>query len=148
MDTRIERLRAIRQLETEEQMQEFDELLESLGGEDSTDPALLSDLLLTFVDDTQGKEHMWSLLHFVEAYPDEVYVPTLVRVLPSMRPHARQWGVRLLLRVLNNTTSHSHLRQLYPQLPKSDQQQLVEFLTEVAQKSSDLAGKVAEVTTT
>lgn len=147
MDTRIERLRAVRRLETEEEMQEFDELLDSLGEEDSNDPALLSDLLRTFIDDTKGSEHMWGLLHYVEAFPVEVYLPTLVRVLPEMMSDARQWGVRLLLRVLNNPTWHVHLRQLYRGLPQRDQQQLTASLTEVAQKSSDLARKVAEVTT-
>jgi hypothetical protein len=146
MDTRIERLRAVRQLETEEQMQEFDELLDSLGEEDSNDPALLADLLRTFVDDTKGKEHMWGLLHYVEAFPLEVYVPTLVGVLPEMRPHAPEWGVRLLRRVLNSPNGHSELRQRYRTLPASDQQQLKEFLTEVAHESSDLARKAAEIT--
>jgi hypothetical protein len=147
MDTRIERLRAVRRLETDEQMQEFDELLDSLGEEDSNDPALLSDLLRTFIDDTEGREHMWGLLHYVEAFPVEVYVPTLVQVLPEMRSLARKWGVLLLLRVLNNPTWRLDLREVYRKLPKSDQQQLVEFLTEVARESSDLARKVAEVTT-
>lgn len=146
MDKRIERLRAVSRLETEEQMREFDELLDSLGEEDSNDRALLSDLLRTFIDDTEGREHMWGLLHYVEAFPDEVYIATLVRVLPEMRPHARKWGVRLLLRVLNNPTCHSHLRQLYRTLPASEQQQLEEFLTEVAQESTELARKAAEIT--
>lgn len=147
MDARIERLRAVRRLETEGQMQEFDELLDSLGEEDSNDPALLSDLLRTFIDDTEGREHMWGLLHYVEAFPVEVYIPTFVRVLPEMISHARQWGMLLLLRVLNNPTWHSHLRQLYLTLPVSEQQQLEESLTEVGEMSADLARKAAEVTT-
>jgi hypothetical protein len=147
MDTRIERLRAVRRLETEEQMQEFDELLDNLGEEDSNDPALLSDLLRTFIDDTKGREQMWGLLHYVEAFPVEIYVPTLVQVLPEMRSLARKWGVLLLLRVLNNPTWRLDLREVYRKLPNSDQQQLVEVLTEVARESSDLARKVAEVTT-
>ena len=146
MDKRIERLRAVRRLETEEQMQEFDDLLDLLGEEDSDDPALLSDLLHTFIDDTEGREHMWGLLHYVEAFPVEVYIPTLVQVLPEMKSHARQWGVLLLLRVLNNPTWHSHLRQLYRTLPASEQQQLEEFLTKVAQESTELARKASDIT--
>lgn len=146
MEARIERLRAVRRLETEEQMQEFDDLLDSLGEEDSNDPALLADLLRTFIDDTQGKEHMWGLLHYVEAFPLEIYVPTLVSVLPDMRPQAREWGERLLLRTLNNPKTRACQRELYRNLPASQKQLLDEYLHEVAQLSPDLARKAAEIT--
>ncbi len=148
MDIRIERLRAVRRFETEAQMQEFDELLESLGSEESSDPELLSELLCTFIDDTEEEEHMWGLLHFVEGYPHEIYLPTLIGTLPRMRPHARRWGTRLLLRVLNDSGARAHVRELYHKLTESEQQHLGQFLNDVAQKSTELASKVAEVTAT
>ena len=146
MDPRIEQLRAVRRLETEAQMQEFDELLDSLGEEDSNDPALLADLLRSFIDDTQGREQMWTLLHYVEAFPLEVYIPTLASVLPDMRPQARDWGERLLLRTLNNPEAHALQRELYRKLPASHKQALDEYLREIAQESTELARKVADLT--
>lgn len=146
MDPRIERLRAVRRLETEQQMQEFDELLDSLGEEDSDDPALLADLLRSFTDDTKGREQMWTLLHYVEAFPLEIYVPTLVSVLPDMRPQARDWGERLLLRTLNSAKGQASLRELYRSLPAPQEQALAEYLRDIARESAELARKVADLT--
>jgi hypothetical protein len=146
MNPKIERLRAVRRLETSQQMLEFDEILGELAPDGTFDPALLPDLLRTFIDDTEGEEQMWGLLHFVENYADEIYVPTLVQALPDMNADARKWGVRLLLRVLNNTASHSELREVYRNLAPSDQHQLREVLAEAARENPALAGKAAEIT--
>ena len=146
MNSKVERLRAVRRLETSEQMREFDEILEELAPDGAFDPALLPDLLRTFIDDTEGEEQMWGLLHFVENYADDVYVPALVQALPDMNAHARRWGVLLLLRVLNSPPSQSQLRDVYRSLPPADQQRLEEFLREVARENPTLASKAAEIT--
>jgi hypothetical protein len=146
MNSRIERLRAVRRLETSEEMREFDEILEELAPDGVFDPTLLPDLLRTFIDDTEGEEQMWGLVHFVENYADDVYVPTLVQALPDMSAGARKWGLLLLLRVLNSPASHSQLRDLYRRLPPPDQQGLGEFLGEIARENPALASKAAEIT--
>jgi hypothetical protein len=150
MDRRIIRLRAVRMLQSSDQMREFDEIMQELvaksRSDGSFDPALLPDLLRTFIDATEGEEQMWGLLHFVENYADELYVPTLVQALPEMSADARKWGVRLLLRVLNNPASHSHLREFYRNMSVPDQQRLGEFLSEVARRGPSLASKAAEIT--
>jgi hypothetical protein len=126
-------------------MREFDEILEELAPDGTFDPALLPDLLRTFIDDTEGEEQMWALLHFVENYADEIYIPTLIQALPDMSADARKWGVRLLLRVLNSEASYSQLRHVYRNLAPSDKQQLREFLREVAHESPAIASKAAEI---
>ena len=126
-------------------MEEFDQLLESLGAEDSSEPSMLSDLLGVFIDDTEEREHMWGLLHYVEAFPNEVYVPRLIAALPSMRSRAREWGELLLLRILNDSTCHALVRAGYSTLPAEQRSSLDTFLAEVAARSADLAGKAAAV---
>ena len=146
MDPLIARLRTIHRLETGAEMDEYDELIGQLSRAEPLDPALLSDLLLSFSDDTERREVMWGLVHHVEDYPAEIYIPGLVAVLPQMVPQAHEWALLLLRRLLNTAGDRSLLRDAYRTQPPEQREVVLGLLRELTVEDPSSARSVDEVT--
>lgn len=133
-------------MQTTAETDEFDEIIGKLARVEPLDPRLLPDLLLSFIDDTEHQEVMWSLLHHVEDYPAEFYVAQLVAALPHMSPHAREWALLLLGRTLNSNACRPLLRVAWQALSGEHQHALAALFDELVQQAPARASHVAEVT--
>lgn len=146
MNTKIERLRVIRRLETGPEMDEYDQLISELASEEPLDPALLPDLFISFFDATEGDQVMWGLLHLVEDFPPRAYASALVETLPQMVPHAREWATRLLMRMLNSEKDRPLLREAYIAASRQHQTLVRELLAEIVGENKTFADKSAQIT--
>jgi hypothetical protein len=146
MNPRIERLRAIHRLETAAEMEEYDRVLSELAEEEPLDPALLPDLFASLYDDTEGEEVMWGLLHLVEDFPSPGYASALIEALPQMVTQAREWSLRLLMRMLNSATERGSLRDAYRAHSPELQSLVRELLQEIVSKNKSFTEKAAQIT--
>lgn len=145
MNPQIKRLRAIHRLETAAQLDQYDKLIGQLARAEPLDPALLPDLLGSFFDDTEAREVMWGLVHHVEDYPAEVYVPRLAEALPQMATQAREWALLLLRRVLNDDAYRALLRDAYRDAPAARQAAMRRLLDDLVQEDATVDAVVNEV---
>lgn len=74
------------------------------------DPALLPRLITVFCD-VEDYEVLWTLLHYVESFPREEYVPALIDATPRLLD-GQEWLRRLYLRILNSDTYRPYLKAL------------------------------------
>jgi GNAT superfamily N-acetyltransferase len=146
VNPRIDRLRAIHRLETAAEMEEYDRIIAELANDEPLDPALLPDLFLSFFDETEGEEVMWSLLHLVEDFQGQAYASALVEALPRMMAQAREWGLLLLKRMLNSEPDRPLLRAAFGAGSPEQQQLVRELLREIVGKNAAFAEKAAQVT--
>ncbi|WP_458121871.1 Imm30 family immunity protein [Paenibacillus sp. Z6-24] len=99
MNNYVNTLYQIRLLETQEECEEFDQLLEILDNEQNFD---LKDLFMVFDENTLEEEVMFGLVHFVESFEAEDYLRSLLDSLINIPSHSIYWIEILLKRILNN----------------------------------------------
>ncbi|WP_046214902.1 Imm30 family immunity protein [Paenibacillus wulumuqiensis] len=99
MNNYVNTLYQIRLLETQEECEEFDQLLEILDNEQNFD---LKDLFMVFDENTLEEEVMFGLVHYVESFEAEDYLRSLLDSLINIPSHSIYWIEILLKRILNN----------------------------------------------
>lgn len=102
-DEAAKKLRQVRLMRNPEELKEFEAAFAALleiGG-----PAVVDDMFAAFDDATGQHEVMWNLVHALEDYEDNVYLPALMFWTPRLLPHAREWAGYLHERVLASSKS-------------------------------------------
>ncbi len=131
-----------RRLETDEAFVAYEDALNRLR----TVPKHEQDLpkLISAFCDVEDHEGMWSLLHLVESFPMEDYLPALVAVTPQLMADARAWLDTLYVRIVNGEPCRLYLRTMLPSLSPLQQtciRQILEHLPDDVQ-NADLRQQV------
>ncbi|GHT28526.1 hypothetical protein FACS189432_06580 [Bacteroidia bacterium] len=102
-----------RKMETDEQIESFEQALDSIfSRRDFND---FDNLIKGFDDGTENKEVMFSLVHAVEYFAEKIstqeYVAKILSCLKLMNPHALDWADILILRIINNDDYYASLQE-------------------------------------
>lgn len=92
----------------------FEEVVERIAHIDEPESI---DGLLRLVDPRLPYELCYSIVHTVERFPDETYLPHLLAALPLLYGRDPEWAGILVRRVINAPGSRALLAGLRPDLP-------------------------------
>lgn len=129
-DIHINRLYEIRLLKTQEECEEFDELLEILDNEQNIK---LKNLFKVFDENTDEEGVMFGLVHFVESFEAEEYLKSLLNFLFDMPIHSVYWIEILVKRILNSSDYKAKLIDLVGNQDKKVKLQLADILYSIEQ---------------
>jgi hypothetical protein len=118
-------LRENRFLRSREECLAFDNAIFAMSPD--SDPHLLSELLLIFEDNCEHFEVMWSLLHFVEDFDDQLGTDTLLSMTPQMLIQAADWCMLLHRRTLNNPETRKYYLEKLQQLSQQERDSIKEL---------------------
>ncbi|ANF97257.1 Imm30 family immunity protein [Paenibacillus bovis] len=133
-DIHINRLYEIRLLKTQEECEEFDELLEILDNEQNIK---LKNLFKVFDENTNEEEVMFGLVHFVESFEAEEYLKSLLKFLSNMPVHSVYWIEILVKRILNSSEYKAKLIDMIGNQDKKVKLQLADILYSIEQDNPD-----------
>jgi hypothetical protein len=66
------------------------------------DPSVIAPLLLLIRDSMSSDEIVFSIIHYVESFDDEIYVRNVIACLNALYKAAPSWCGVILLRIINN----------------------------------------------
>lgn len=96
----FEKLKQYARMESEEDIRKFEVGVWGLA--QSQDPEILKKLIDLFDDQCPYYEVMYSLVHAIEKYKKEIYVPIVVEEITSLITHATFWADCLCNRIFND----------------------------------------------
>lgn len=137
MDNSIERkLKKYARFDNEEDVIYFDEILHAIS--ESADPKYIP-LLMSVLDDyTEFDEVMFGIVHCLESYPKETYVPMLVMRNPEMLKKAPLWQERLVNRVFNEKSYFDIFKKNINVIPRSSMLELLDLVERESEHHRDL----------
>lgn len=143
-DRRIDELLLNRYLRTANEIDVFDEHLQSLRnlGDDGAIPVLLSVL----TDDTEQHEVMWGLVHLVESYGKDRYIPAIVSVLPTMSEDSPEWAEIMVCRILNSNECLQLFRTCFLGQGQPARNEILAFLSRIADGDAETENRIREIT--
>lgn len=109
------------------------------------DPKSLGPLLGLFGETLVPDELLFSVIHAVEAYPDDLYIAELLNSTESLGRSSNRWASIIFMRVLNSNTARAELRLAVLRAPKSIRTAVSHILDDVVQRRPEFAAKAAEV---
>src|SRR5262245_10201706 len=102
-----EKLKHLAKMETEVDIKQFELTVWSLSR--TKDPEVLRKLIDLFDDDCPYDEVMYSLVHAIETYPDEIYVKTVLEKLEHGLEQYPTWVNILVAGIFN----HKECRKIF-----------------------------------
>lgn len=108
----------------------------------SNDPKIIGFLLTLFDDDFEYDEIMFSIIHVIEAFDDNIYSKEIITNLEVFCLNTPRWASIVHIRIIN---SEPTLQSYFYNLPNASNEAkmvLKELLTKIAQRGSELATKV------
>jgi TusA-related sulfurtransferase len=123
-------LKELSKMRTEDDIVEFEKCLSDIAL--VKDLAMLGQLIDLFDDQCPYPEVMFSLVHAVESYPNEMYVKVILDKLPHGIEHFPDWFKILLYRILNEPDCSKYF-QIY--MNKVNREYLL-YLFDVIEKES------------
>jgi len=125
-----EKLKKYARFETEQDIAKFDELLSQIS--EKRDPKFIPVLMEIFDDNTEFPEVMYTVVHALEYYPDEVHAKAVIESIPFMLSHAPNWLLRLIYAIFNARSSLTLFKKYMHLIPKEP---MFKLLGLVAQES-------------
>lgn len=107
LKTEILKLQKSRLLRNTFEITDFESAIENIIS--FKDAKLIKDLCTGFDDKTEDHEVMFGLVHAIEDFEGEEGLLEMVKAIPTMLPHAKEWVTILNYRILN----HEPSRKLY-----------------------------------
>jgi hypothetical protein len=109
------------------------------------DPASIRALVPFLEDGTQFDEPMFSIIHTMEAFPDDVYTREVLAALPELSRRAPRWASIILMRMLNAEPTHAELVRQAKGAEPATKQTLRDVLDAVNRRGSTFLEKTASV---
>ncbi|WP_174923338.1 Imm30 family immunity protein [Burkholderia paludis] len=136
----MEDLLRVRQLDTPDEVGEFDGVIETLSSEVLSKEDLVN-LLSVFIDRTKHEEVMYGLLHLIEASDVNLVVAALVQAAPAMKMIASDWLDTFIFRLLNGDHSRN---VLINNLRLGDGGGAAEIISRLVAMQGDVSDKIKE----
>jgi len=106
------------------------------------DPRIIKEFAVLFSDDCED-DLMWSIIHCIEDFEDEVYVENVLSVLPIIYEKSPMWASILIIRITNNPNSLICLKRCLSRM--QDKQRVLGVATYTANKWREQASAIKEV---
>ena len=96
-------------------------------------PECIPDLLLRLDDTYVDQEFMWYIVHSVEKFPMDIYVPTLIKYMPILNLSycAGEWPIILFVRILNSDEYFAEAMKwlkLWPEITRLIDRDIIDIL--------------------
>lgn len=127
----IENLRKYSKMESQEDIKMFE--IKSYDLAKTKDPEVLRELIDIFDDDCLYEEVMFSLLHAIETYPDDVYIEGVLLKVKDFDKYL-EWFTTIIYRILNHDDSRNLLMK---KINVADQNKLLELLNIIESESKE-----------
>jgi hypothetical protein len=134
---RLERLRDVDRRRDASYVDDFEASLAEIASLE--DAACIGPLLELFEDVHPVEELLWSVVHLVESFPDDVYLRELLRGTPALQRRSVTWSCTLYVRVLNHDPSLHLLGTLLHGQPPDVQAAVGETLGAIERRTPQLA---------
>lgn len=85
----------------------------------------ISGLSLLLEDEYDYDEVMFSIIHFIETFEDNVYVEQILNVLPRLYSNAPDWARILIIRIRNNPKTRIIFESLLKDLNNSEPHNII-----------------------
>lgn len=83
------------------------------------DPAAIRPLIRLIEDTAQYDEAIFSIIHSIESFDEEVYITEMLKELPYLVQKAPHWASVLFMRILNNDSARECItEQIYFATPE------------------------------
>jgi hypothetical protein len=103
LEALIGQLEQVVQQSREGYVQSFDGILQQIAA--LNDPMCIPLLLPFFGDDAEYDEMLFTIIHTIEAFDDDVYVQKILDSLPSLLAKAPRWATVIHMRILNSPSA-------------------------------------------
>jgi hypothetical protein len=106
------------------------------------DPAILLQLIELFDDKCKSNTAMYSLLHAIETYPDEMYVKAIMIKIPKGLSDFPEWATRLSNRILNDDKCRLIFLENLQLVPKQDLSNLCDLIEQHYPKNIEIINEL------
>ncbi|WP_147635411.1 Imm30 family immunity protein [Risungbinella massiliensis] len=140
-----------RYMKDEKEFNQFVNSLDFLSEPNWFDPLKFSekdikDIYTVFEDDTESHDVMFGLLHLVEAL--DLHGRVLIHSLPTMYPHALNWLLTFVARILNSIEATASFKENYAKLTETEKLFVHMILQELVEDSPIFFERVKLLTET
>jgi hypothetical protein len=143
LDELVGELRSVSERQGEAYVREFEAALAAVAR--LNDPASIRALVPFLEDGARFDEVMFSIIHTMEAFPDEVYTSEIVAVFRDLARRAPRWAEVVLIRMLNAEPTRAHLIRQVKGADAGTKQALREVLGDINRRGSKFLEKTAPV---
>lgn len=137
---KIKKLQSYAKMQTQDDARSFDWLVYELASQQK--PYVLDDLMDFFDDECEHPEVMYSLVHAIETFPDEIYLRGIIKNTFKLDGRI-EWFETLFYRVLNSPEYYELLKKHVKVLPSNNR--LDEVLDIIYQESKNHRAQVEEL---
>lgn len=128
---KLKQLKKYVKMESEEDIRLFDLTVGELAS--TQDAKILKELIDVFDDDCEFPEVMYSMVHAIESYPDDIYVKTIASKVVDFLNY-QEWFLDLIYPILNNRKC----RQIFKEnLHLAYKTKLLELLNIIEEESEE-----------
>lgn len=99
-------------------VQRFDSLLARISA--LHDPDCIGALLPLLDDDAEHDEAMFSIIHTIEAFDDDIYIREIIKHLPALFAKSPRWAAIIHYRILNSSTTLAVYSDRIRALPEAE----------------------------
>lgn len=109
------------------------------------DPLSIRPLMRLFDDCAEYDEAIFSIIHSIESFNDDIYISELLKELPYVLNKSPKWASILFMRILNNDSTRDCLtKKLYFATPETKTAVLT-LIDKINEKSSKFLEKTVTV---
>lgn len=145
IDDLAQKLVHSRLLQNEEQVQVFEQSIESIMSMNNSD--CIKSLCLGFDDQTENDEVMFGLLHTIESFDQELGLEQSfikqAEALRYMLPHAKEWAKTFHKRILNQDEARNAYARVISNADNATRELVLSLMNEIKAKNPE---KFAEKT--
>ena len=109
------------------------------------DPACIGALLELFEDEAPSDDLLFSVVHAMEAFPDQVYLLGLLGKTVALLGRTPRWARILYTRVLNAPTARAELASALCREPEATRAAVHRILDDIERRSTEFTSKTGEV---
>ena len=139
MDTKLlEKVKQASYFLTPEDIKIFGEGVWKLAEEQ--DEETFQNLIVLFDDQTNYPEVMFSLVHALESYPDEVYITLILKTVNILTNVYKEWYSRLIIRILNEDSCRPIFIKKLNQLDSVSANKIIQIIKEQYPEKLNILG--------
>lgn len=106
------------------------------------DPDCIGPLILLLEDDESLDELMFSIVHAIEVFDDDVYVDQVLQVLAALVQKSPRWAIVLHMRILNSESTRAAYVERYRRSEPDEKAAAQDVLAGVCECRPEFASRV------
>jgi hypothetical protein len=112
-------LRSCRFLKNRQEVDTFESTLAEISRLGNVTQGETEDLYRLLTDSSAQQDVLWGLLHLIEDFDQDIWLPAFVDVLPEMKAQSPEWADTITARILNGDGTRPVFQTLLREAPNS-----------------------------